>query len=76
MSRGEVGFDALICDEEECSARRGADYGGADAAVDAAETAGGEEAGGGLEAGFERVEGVEGGVHCGAGYASCLDLLG
>lgn len=63
----ELLLHALVSDEEQGGARRGADDGAADAIVDSAETAGGPEAGGGLEAGFEGVEGEERGVDCCAG---------
>lgn len=53
--------------EEEGRAGGGTDEGGAHAPVDAAETAGREEALVGLEAGFEGVEGEERGVDCCAG---------
>lgn len=56
----EGALDGVVGDEEEGGAGRGADDGGADTSVDAGEAARGGEAGGGLEAGFERVEGVEG----------------
>lgn len=55
---------ALIADEEERCARGGAYYDAADAGVNSSEAAGGPEAGGGLQAGFERVERVEGDVDC------------
>lgn len=55
---------AFVGYEEEGCAGGGADDGAADAVVDSAETAAGPEAGGGLQAGFERVEGEEGGVYC------------
>jgi len=48
----EERFDGLVADEEERCAGGGADEGGADTGVDAAEAARGVEAGGGLEAGF------------------------
>lgn len=54
----------LIRDEEERSSRRGADDSAADAIVDSPEAARGPEAGGGLQAGFEGVEGKEAGVDC------------
>jgi hypothetical protein len=71
-ARGGGGFDAVVDDEEERCARGGADDRGPDAVVDAPEAAGGPEAGRGLEAGFDRVEGEEGGVDGGAGYGACL----
>lgn len=57
---GEEGFGGFVGDEEEGGSRGGSDEGGADAPVDSREAAGCEEAGGGLEAGFEGVEGEEG----------------
>ena len=57
-------FDGLVAHEEESAAGGGANERGADAGVDAAETAGLVEAGGGLEAGFEGVDGMEGEVDC------------
>nr|POE72021.1 hypothetical protein CFP56_11897 [Quercus suber] len=65
---------ALVADEEEGGAGRAADDRGADAGVDAAEAAGGEEAPRGLQARLERVEGEEGGVDEGAGEAAGLRL--
>lgn len=64
---GQGGLYGLVGAKEERSAGRGADNGGADAAVYAGEAARGEEAGGGLEAGLEGVEGEEGEVDGGAG---------
>lgn len=64
--RGEEGFGVFVGDEEEGGAGGGADDSRANASVDAGETAGGAEAEGGLETGFEGVEGVEGEVDCGA----------
>jgi hypothetical protein len=58
---------ALVGDEEQGGAGRGAYDCTTDAIVDSAEAAGGPEAGGGLEAGFEGVEGKERGVDCCAG---------
>ena len=58
---------ALVGDEEEGGAGRGAHDRAADAIVDPAEAARGPEAGGGLQAGFEGVEGEERGVDCCAG---------
>lgn len=55
----ELLLHALVGDEEQGGARGGADDGAADAIVDSAEAAAGPEAGGGLEAGFEGVEGEE-----------------
>ena len=66
-SRLEVGFAGLVAHEEESGAGGGTDQRGADAGVDAAEAARGGEAGGGLEARFERVDGVEGEVDGRAG---------
>jgi hypothetical protein len=63
----ELLLHALVGDEEQGGAGRGADDGAADAIVDSAEAAAGPEAGGGLEAGFEGVEGEERGVDCCAG---------
>ena len=54
-----MSLHAIISDEEQRSARRGADDSGADARVDAAEAAGGPEPGRGLETGFEGIEGKE-----------------
>lgn len=65
--RGEEGLGGLVGAEEEGGAGRGADDGAADAAVDTGEAAGGEEAGGGLQARFEGVEGEEGEVDGGSG---------
>jgi len=65
-------FDRVVCDEEEGGRGRGAERHGADAAVDVFEAARGEEAGGGLEARFERVERVERDVSEGAGYGAGL----
>jgi hypothetical protein len=73
--RSESAFHPVVGHEEESGAGRGADDGGADAAVDACEAAGGEEAAAGLEAGLEGVDGVEGEVYCGACEGSCLGLL-
>lgn len=61
---GEEGLDGLVGAEEEGCSGRGAHDGGADAAIDSGEAAGGEEAGRGLEAGLEGVEGEEGEVDC------------
>lgn len=58
-------LDGFIGHEEERCAGGGADERGADASVDAAETARVGEAGGGLEAGFKGVDGIEGEVDCG-----------
>jgi hypothetical protein len=55
---------ALVGDEEERGAGGGAHDGAADAIVDSAEAARGPEAGRGLQAGFEGVEGEERGVDC------------
>jgi hypothetical protein len=44
LCRGEVALYAIVGDEEEGGAWSGADDGGTDACVDAAEAAGGEEA--------------------------------
>jgi hypothetical protein len=52
-------LDAVVGDEEEGGAGRGAPEGGAHAFVHAAEAARGGEAGGGLEARFQRVQGEE-----------------
>ncbi len=60
----EERFDGFVAYEEERCAGRGADECGADACVDTAEAAGGIEACGGLEAGFEGVDWVEGEVDC------------
>ena len=68
----KVGFGGFVRDKEEGGAGGGADQRGADAGVDAAEAAGGGEAGGGLEARFEGVDGVEGEVDCGAGEGAGL----
>lgn len=57
-------LDALVRDEEQRRAGRGAYDRAADAIVDSAEATGRPEAGGGLQAGFERVEREEGGVDC------------
>jgi len=54
----------FIRNEEERSAWRRSDDCAANAIVDAAEAARGPEAGAGLEAGFEGVEGEERGVYC------------
>ncbi len=62
----EESLDGFVGHEEERCAGSGADERGADAGIDAAETAGMGEAGGGLEAGFEGVDGVEGEVDCSA----------
>lgn len=62
----EGSLDGLIGHEEKRRAGGRAYERGADAGVDAAETAGLGEAGGGLKAGFEGVDGVEGEVDCGA----------
>ena len=59
-------LDGLVAHEEGGGAGGRAHDGGADAGVNAAETAGLVEAGGGLEAGFEGVDWVEGEVDCGA----------
>lgn len=67
---GEKSLGRFVGAEEEGGAGRGAQGSGADAPVDAAEAARGEEAFGGLEAGLEGVEGEEGQVDCGAGYAA------
>ena len=75
-SGGEGALYAVVGYEEEGGAGGGAEEGAADAFVDAAEAAGLEEAGGGLEAGFQGVEGVEGGVYCCACYCACLEGLG
>ena len=73
MGREKKGvLGGFVGDEEEGGRGRGAEEGGADAGVDAAEAAGGVEALGGLEARFERVEGVEGEVDGGACDAACL----
>lgn len=63
----ELLLHALVGDEEEGGAGRGAHDRAADAIVDSAEAARGPEAGGGLEAGFEGVEGEQRGVDCCAG---------
>ena len=68
----EEGLSGLVGDEEECCAWCGADKCGADTRVDAAKSARGLEAAGGLEAGFERVDGVEGEIDGGAGNGACL----
>lgn len=54
----------LIADEEKRRSWGGAHDDAADAGVNSSEAAGGPEAGGGLQAGFERVERVEGDVDC------------
>jgi hypothetical protein len=56
----EVSLYAVVGYEEEGSAGRGADERAANASVYTGEAAARDEAGGRLEAGFERVEGVEG----------------
>ncbi len=63
----EIAFHPLVRDEEQRGAGGGPHDRGADAIVYSAETPGGAEAGGGLQAGFERVEGEEGEVYCCAG---------
>ena len=68
---GEEGLRGLVGAEEEGGAGGGPDERGPDAPVDAAEAARGEEALGGLQAGLEGVEGEEGEVDGGPGYASC-----
>ena len=68
----QVCLCGFVRDEEEGRPGRGPDHGGADARVDAAEAARGGEAGGGLQAGFEGVDGVEGEVDCGAGEGASL----
>lgn len=74
VSPGQSIFYPVICDEEQrCSGRRAYDR-RANAIVYPAKPAGGPEAGGRLEAGFEGVEGEEGGIDCGACYAACLGL--
>ena len=60
----ELFLHSLVGDEEEGCAGRGSHDCAADAIVDPAEAARGPEAGGGLQAGFERVEGEERGVDC------------
>ena len=70
----ELFLDALVRHEEErCSRSRTHDC-RADAIVDAAETAGGPEAFGGLETCLESVEREERGIDCGASYAACLQM--
>jgi hypothetical protein len=66
------GFHAVVHDEEERCAWRGTDHRGPNAVVYASEAAGGPKSGGGLEPGFDRVEGKEGGVDGGACYGACL----
>lgn len=61
----------LVGAEEECGAGRGSDERAADAAVDAGEAAGREEAGRGLETCLEGVEWEEGEVDCRAGEGAC-----
>lgn len=60
----ELLLHALVGDEEERRAGRGAHDRAADAIVDSPKAAGGPEAGRGLQAGFEGVEGEERGVDC------------
>lgn len=62
----EVALEGVVGDEEESGAGGGADDGAAHAAVDASEAARLGEAGRGLEAGLEGVEGVQGEIHGGA----------
>lgn len=52
-------FGGFVADEEEGCPRSGPDQGGAHARVNAREPARGPEAGRGLEARFQRVDGVE-----------------
>lgn len=61
---GQILLHALIRDEEQRCARRGANYRTANAIVDATKAARGPKAGTGLETGFESVEWKEGGVYC------------
>ena len=68
----EEALAGLVGYEEERSARGRADHGGTDAGVDTAEATGGIETAGGLQAGFQRVDRVEGEVDGGASEASCL----
>lgn len=72
LAVGESALDAVIGDEEERGARRGADDGRADATVDATEAARGDEALAGLQARLERVEREEREVDSGAGNGSGL----
>lgn len=60
MPRQQPPLCGVVGGEEERGARGGADDGAADAGVDAAEATGARKAGRGLEAGLQRVEGVEG----------------
>lgn len=73
--RSEVLLCRLVRDKEQTCAGSGSNYGGANPIVYTAEATRGPEAGGGLEAGFEGVEGEEGDVYCCACYAACLRLL-
>ena len=59
-------LDGLVAYEEESGTGGRAHDRGADTGVNAAETAGLVKAGGGLEAGFQGVDWVEGEVDCGA----------
>lgn len=68
-------FYAFICNKKQRRPRRGSNYRRANAIVYAAKPSRRGEAGGGLEAGFEGVEGKEGEVYCCACYAACLDDL-
>ena len=62
----EKRLDGLVRDEEEGGAWSGTDKRGTDAGVDALEAARAVKAGGGLKAGFEGVDGVEGKVDGGS----------
>lgn len=73
--RGEGAFEAVVGYEEEGGAWSGADDCGSDACVDAAKTASGEEARGGLKTSFKGVERVEGCVYCCACHCACLGMI-
>lgn len=75
LLRRKLRLHTFICDEEQRRPRRRPYYHRANAIVDASKAARSPEAGGGLQASLEGVEGVERGVDCCACYSACLSTL-